>query len=414
MNNTPSKKRPLIGVLVGDVSFDFSQELMSGVCDASTGFGAQVVFLLGMQRHSRQTHTSESAMYAISHNSVYDYASLVGADAFIMACGSLSGYSGAGLYQQFLERFGDHPYVVLQEKVNDEFGNRTSIVIENYQSYYQCVQHIVVDHGYRRIAYVSGPAGHPDARERLRAFEDVMAKYHVPVSEKDIVYGDFSEYVDMLVERLLAERPDLQAIIFANDEMAKAGYRVCEKLGLVVGRDIAITGFDNLRSALQMEPPLSTVWQDTYRMGTLAIESIMALLAGKHVPAITMQTEFIRRQSCGCTRENFFPVVTTTMDDKEAIEAICDATVRSYISQFGSREQVKKASLLRSCLHIVREYSLRAGAATQENETLSQQLRKTYERSELPALLLSRCLESQIRNLLCYQNSITDALNRFK
>ena len=201
---------------------------------------------------------------------------------FTMACGSLSGYSGAGLYQQFLERFGDHPYVVLQEKVNDEFGNRTSIVIENYQSYYQCVQHIVVDHGYRRIAYVSGPAGHPDARERLRAFEDVMAKYHVPVSEKDIVYGDFSEYVDMLVERLLAERPDLQAIIFANDEMAKAGYRVCEKLGLVVGRDIAITGFDNLRSALQMEPPLSTVWQDTYRMGTLAIESIMALLAGKH------------------------------------------------------------------------------------------------------------------------------------
>ena len=70
----------------------------------------------------------------------------------------------------------------------------------------------------------------------------MMAKYHLPVNPKMIAQGDYSEFVDKQIEKLLDDNPDAQAIVFANDEMAFSGYRVCEKRGLKVGKDILITG----------------------------------------------------------------------------------------------------------------------------------------------------------------------------
>ena len=150
----------LIGVLIGDLSFDFTAELMDGITDAANAFGVRVVFLLGMQKHSAQGSHDNNKAEAINSNSVYDYAGLIGADAFIIACGSLSGFSGDGLYQQFLNRFQNQPCVVLQERVQIDAPQKTYIVVDNYHSFSQCIEHLIVDHGYRKIALVSGPEGH--------------------------------------------------------------------------------------------------------------------------------------------------------------------------------------------------------------------------------------------------------------
>ena len=48
-------------------------------------------------------------------------------------------------------------------------------------------------------------------------------------------------------------------MICANDVMAETAYRECGKRGLVVGKDIAITGFDDWELAKTMNPPLTTV-----------------------------------------------------------------------------------------------------------------------------------------------------------
>ena len=48
-------------------------------------------------------------------------------------------------------------------------------------------------------------------------------------------------FFQLVLRRILMHRP----IVFANDEMAFSGYRVCEKRGLKVDKDILITGFDD-------------------------------------------------------------------------------------------------------------------------------------------------------------------------
>ena len=43
-------------------------------------------------------------------------------------------------------------------------------------------------------------------------------------------------------KHLLDAYPDMEAMICANDVMAETAYRECNKRGLIVGKDIAITG----------------------------------------------------------------------------------------------------------------------------------------------------------------------------
>lgn len=53
-----------------------------------------------------------------------------------------------------------------------------------------------------------------------------------------LIAGNYSELVTEQVEYILDHNPELEAIAFANDNMAKAGYRVCAARDLLVGYDI--------------------------------------------------------------------------------------------------------------------------------------------------------------------------------
>ena len=109
------------------------------------------------------------------------------------------------------------------------------------------------------------------------------------------------------MERLLDDNPDAQAIVFANDEMAFAGYRVCEKRGLRVGRDIMITGFDDCERASGMEPPLTTVLQDGELMGKMAVYDLVRWLDGEDTGSEEVSrrvpVSLVKRESCGCRSE---------------------------------------------------------------------------------------------------------------
>ena len=80
-----------------------------------------------------------------------------------------------------------------------------------------------------------------------------------------LIAGNYSELVTEQVEYILDHNPELEAIAFANDNMAKAGYRVCAARDLLVGHDIAITGFDDIDHAKTMEPPLTSVSHSSFQ-----------------------------------------------------------------------------------------------------------------------------------------------------
>jgi diguanylate cyclase (GGDEF)-like protein len=400
MDVSQVKRSHTIGVLIGDVSFDFTAELMAGISDAGEKAKVQIIFLMGMQKYAQEYEAGSERITAISHNSVYDYALLTGADAFIIACGSLSGFSGGGLDPQFLARFADVPYVVLQERITPDKGKKTYIVVDNYHSFSQCIEHLIVTHGRKKIALVSGPRGHADARERLCAYMDCMRRHNLPVTDGMITYGDYSEYVDELVCKLIDDNPDLDAIAFANDEMAKAGYRECRRRGLVVGKEIAITGFDNFIAGRTMEPPLTTVSQNTYQMGQLAVERAALLLNHKDAPPIEMRTEFIIRHSCGCARESFHPPAHNQEDATVFINTIIDRIVTSYTEHFSLDRRKQHSTALRNFFITLRDIALESPEAPMNYHDLVGYLDTFFASFDQPTLLLNQCLQDFLLHFL--------------
>jgi DNA-binding LacI/PurR family transcriptional regulator len=188
-----------ICVMIGDVSYDFSSELMNGINDAAQREGARLFYMTGMQKHADSADPNKEHETASRHNSIYDYANLVGADAYIVSCGSLSGFESDQAYRAFLKRFEKSACVVLQSDIDTGGPGKTCITIDNYNSYCQCIEHLISVHGYQKIAYVSGPKEHPEARERERAYRDTMEKHGLPVESGMIAYGDLSGFADRQV-----------------------------------------------------------------------------------------------------------------------------------------------------------------------------------------------------------------------
>ena len=109
MANATYKLPKSICVMIGDVSQDFSAELMKGIFDAANREGIQTAYLMGMPRHAEPIEQVSTGNVVYQHNSVYDYANLYGADAYIFSCGALSGYENENKFLEFLKHFATRP-----------------------------------------------------------------------------------------------------------------------------------------------------------------------------------------------------------------------------------------------------------------------------------------------------------------
>jgi len=159
--------------------------------------------------------------------------------------------------------------------------------------------------GHRRIAFISGATGNVDAEERKRgyrqALETARVKQH-PLMEID---GDFTEHGGYGAARALAKLPPETrptAIFAANDSMAIGALSALRELGVVVPREIAVTGFDDIPIAQYTSPPLTSVHVPILDLGERATERLVGQLASerrRRCECETLPTTLVVRQSCG-------------------------------------------------------------------------------------------------------------------
>ncbi len=84
----------------------------------------------------------------------------------------------------------------------------------------------------------------------------------------------------------------------------------------MVGKDIAITGFDNFTTGRTLTPPLTTISQNAYEMGELAVKQAIALAEGKHLGPEKLLTHLHIRNSCGCTPGRYSIVFEAEVTDE--------------------------------------------------------------------------------------------------
>ena len=100
--------------------------------------------------------------------------------------------------------------------------------------------------------------------------------------------------------RALAECPDVDAFLCANDEVALGALAALSSLGVDVPGRVAVIGYDNLDDGRFSTPTLTTIDPGPHRLARMALELLAERLEGRATPrpsAVTLPVLLLRRES---------------------------------------------------------------------------------------------------------------------
>jgi LacI family transcriptional regulator len=182
------------------------------------------------------------------------------------------------------------------------YANQISFVtVDNVYGSQLAVQHLI-EMGRRRIGIVTGNMDNSDAQERYEGYRRVIQDTGMPLVERYIVNGEFNRagaYAAM--HQLLRQSPDIDAVYSCNDIMSAGVYDALREAGRRVPDDIAVVGFDDLPTSLELRPTLTSVRHPIYEKGRVAARLLLDQLedrVGEH-QHVTLPTSLAIRQSSG-------------------------------------------------------------------------------------------------------------------
>lgn len=186
----------------------------------------------------------------------------------------------------------------------------SAVSINNYLGGRIATRHLL-EQGYRHIGHISGPLDWWEARQRMNGWKDALSEKGIEVQDCHWAEGNWSSSSGMRAfEALHAKFPEMDAIFVANDQMALGAMQCCVQSGIRIAEDLGIIGFDNISESAFFLPPLSTIQQDLYGLGKVAVEEIIKIIEASYrdddIPAtrsIMMSPTLIVRQSSLRKRE---------------------------------------------------------------------------------------------------------------
>jgi len=146
---------------------------------------------------------------------------------------------------------------------------------------------LLIRAGCRRIALVSGelPAEgielNPTVPERRLGWEQALreaGREPEPGLQADVRFYEFSEGAGAL-DRLLKAEPGLDGIFCAAGDLVAMGIMErARELGLRIGKDLKLVGYDDLQASRLLDPPLSSVQQPAEILGAEALDLVLEAL----------------------------------------------------------------------------------------------------------------------------------------
>lgn len=254
-----TRRTHTIGALLPDLYGEFFSELIRGIDLAARTHGLQ---LLVSSSHDGAAEAA-TAMHAMQGR----------VDGLLV----MSPHADAAFLRQNLPV--GLPTVLMNTVLDRD--DYPALSVDNGGGARLVVEHLI-DAGYRRIAFIQGPAKNHDVAEREQAYRDTLAE-RAPGTEPIVLPGDFNEASGYRAGRqLVAMHPRPDAVFAANDMMAIGCMAAIREAGLRIPEDIAVAGFDDVPMARYVSPALTTVGVRIAELGKAALEQLMTQIEGRH------------------------------------------------------------------------------------------------------------------------------------
>lgn len=192
----------------------------------------------------------------------------------------------------------DYPYVSLGYDANP---NAYFVHSDDATGAKEVTRHLL-EKGHRRIGIINGPPTGAVAalQQRLLGHQQALREAGLEFDPNLMAHGDYTRPSGQLATEALLALPQPPTAIFAfNDRMAMGAIRILHTAGRRVPDDVAVVGFDDIPTAADFDPALTTVSQPARTMGQVAAQILFDLMAGKSVTTreVVLPAKLIIRQS---------------------------------------------------------------------------------------------------------------------
>lgn len=181
----------------------------------------------------------------------------------------------------------DLPVVTIDHLFND----RIAVLSDNIRGMKELFTYLY-SCGHRRIAYIHGEKNSSVCRSRLSSFYKTVEEFGLEIPDeyvKESAYRN-TELTAKLTDELLDLPEPPTCIMFPDDFASLGGINSIKARGLKIPHDISVAGYDGIRTTRFIEPQLTTINQDTKRIGELAAEKLINLI---EKPKITLIEYFV-------------------------------------------------------------------------------------------------------------------------
>lgn len=209
--------------------------------------------------------------------------------------------------------FGDFTSSPFQEILESEipaigfdyYGDKIdSVTSDNYEATKNLTQYLI-SLGHRDILYLSGSYNYVTER-RAKGFTDAITEagltFSADMVRETAFYNPGALYEE--TKRILSGDKKYSAIIFPDDYSAVGGMRALKEAGLKVPRDISVASFDGIEFSELTTPALTTVRQDTEKIGEALAHKLLSVIENKAadkeklitvIPSCLVKTESCRK-----------------------------------------------------------------------------------------------------------------------
>ncbi len=271
------KKTNMIGIIVPEIFTPFCAEVIQGVEAAAKAAGFSIiVFASGSSEEEESSFLRGRVSKMV--------------DGII----SIPVANRPDIYEGF------HKPLVFVDRYVDNLPVE-AVVIDNFGGAYTLAD-LLVKHGHKRIAIVTGKPEQNFARERLWGYQQALSDSGIKPPEKLAFIGGWYEqdgYDAIRKIRDMADGPT--AVLAADGSLCTGCIKACRDFGIRIGKDLSLVGFDDNELAGFVTPGVTVISRPTIEMGRTAADMLLGgITLGQGGPVgrrTTLPVRLIERSS---------------------------------------------------------------------------------------------------------------------
>lgn len=173
---------------------------------------------------------------------------------------------------------------------------------ENIQAVCALVRHLA-GLRHRKIGFISGEEDMTTYEERALGYRLGLGRSGLRWTSQLVACGQSTPGgAAAATSKLLDSWPSPTALVVASEAMMIGVQYEAHRLGIRIGRDLAIVGYGDMEWAGHVTPAVTTMAQPIEEIGRKAVELLLARITDpeRRPESVRLAPRFIHRHSCGC------------------------------------------------------------------------------------------------------------------